>query len=124
MKSIHQMRWYASLLIAIVLLPGTAIAETSAQEKRGAQADPADAKAAVPPVIYRSSFNQYRPLGDEKVGNWKAANDKVHQIGGWRAYAKEAREPDVAAPAEKPAAPAAPKPAPDPHSGHEGHKMK
>ena len=28
---------------------------------------------------------------DEKVAPWKAANDKVGEIGGWRAYLKEAQ---------------------------------
>jgi outer membrane protein TolC len=33
----------------------------------------------------------YQPFVDEKITSWKAANDKVGQIGGWRAYAKEAQ---------------------------------
>ena len=39
---------------------------------------------------YHSAFEGYRSFTDEPVGNWKAANDKVGQIGGWRVYAKEA----------------------------------
>ncbi|MDO8776930.1 MAG: hypothetical protein Q7K57_51125, partial [Burkholderiaceae bacterium] len=36
----------------------------------------------------------FQPLGAEKVTSWKAANDTVGHIGGWRAYAKEAQQPD------------------------------
>ena len=60
----------------------------------GAQSrpDPADPSARVPAAEYRSPFADYRPLGDEAVGNWRAANDEVGRIGGWRAYAREAQE--------------------------------
>jgi hypothetical protein len=45
-------------------------------------------------VSYTSPIANYQPFVDEKVTSWKAANDKVGQIGGWRAYAKEAQQPD------------------------------
>lgn len=45
-------------------------------------------------VIYTSPLADYQPFNDEKVASWKIANDKVGQIGGWRAYAKEAQQPD------------------------------
>jgi hypothetical protein len=45
-------------------------------------------------VSYTSPIADYLPFVDEKVTSWKAANDKVGQIGGWRAYAKEAQQPD------------------------------
>lgn len=47
------------------------------------------------PTSFRSVFEGYRPFSDEKVLSWKDANDTVGQIGGWRAYAKEANEPDA-----------------------------
>ncbi|MGB8855863.1 MAG: hypothetical protein WCC58_04230, partial [Burkholderiales bacterium] len=63
----------------------------------------------------------YKALGETKISPWKPANDLTEKIGGWRAYLKEAAQPDVVAPpasVEKPAAPT-PKPQqPDPHSGH------
>lgn len=46
---------------------------------------------------FRSALEGYQPYTDEKIVNWKEANDVVGRIGGWRAYAKEAREPDAAA---------------------------
>lgn len=45
-------------------------------------------------VSYASPIADYQPFVDEKVTSWKVANDKVGQIGGWRAYAKEAQQPD------------------------------
>lgn len=92
--------------------------------------DPTDPRAAIPSVPYRSPFHDYRPLGEDKPIAWKAANDEVQRIGGWRAYAREASEanaasdekgkatPSVSAPTQMPAAePDAKKPAMD-HSGH------
>ena len=60
-------------------------------------ADAADPKAAVPPLIYRSAFEGYRPNTEAEVGKWRETNDKVGRIGGWRAYAKEAAAPDAPA---------------------------
>jgi hypothetical protein len=40
---------------------------------------------------YTSPIADYQKFIDEKVLDWKAANDKVAEIGGWRAYAKEAQ---------------------------------
>ena len=45
-------------------------------------------------VSYTSAVADYQPFVDEKITSWKAANDKVGQIGGWRAYAKEAQQPE------------------------------
>jgi hypothetical protein len=72
---------------------------------------------------FRSSFEHYKPYRDEKPGAWKASNDEVGRIGGWRAYLKEANEPDApAAPSRAPSSlpPQAPPPArsPLPHAGH------
>jgi outer membrane protein TolC len=40
---------------------------------------------------YTSPIVDYQKFSDEKVLPWKAANDKVGEIGGWRAYTKEAQ---------------------------------
>ena len=90
--------------------------------------DPASAQAPALPVQYRSPFRDYHPLGEDKLIPWKAANDEVGKIGGWRVYAREAREPEGApsspAPATsvKPSADNAVKPAPGVHAGHGDHK--
>lgn len=90
----------------------------------GAQSrpDPADPAAPVPAAAYRSPFAGYRPLGDEAVGSWRAANDEVGRIGGWREYAREAQAPGVT-PEESGRPPSKASPAPIPKSGHDAHKM-
>lgn len=125
--------WCAALLMAIPAL-------TTAQPAAAPQAtkpDPLDPKAAVPVLIYQSTFKPtMAPAG--KPMSWREANDNVARIGGWRVYAREAQQPDAAAapasapapmsapvpappntkPEPTPSTPAAPKPAP----GHSGHK--
>ena len=92
------------------------IAPASAQSR----ADPADPAARVPAAAYRSPFADYRLLGEETVGNWRAANDEVGRIGGWREYAREVQEAESSS--KSPGAPAAkPSPAPAQKGGHEGH---
>ena len=113
----------SALLAAALLATLAAQAQPAA---KAARPDPLDPKASVPALGYVSSFSQYRLLGDEKPASWRDANDTVTRIGGWRAYAREAQQPDPAPVA--PAAPAAPaalthdkaKPMP---AGHGGHKM-
>ncbi len=110
-----------------LLLAGPAWTQPAAVA-RAAGADPADARAAVPALVWRSSFTRLDGIGLPPALAWKEANDQVQRIGGWRTYAREANEPDV--PAAKPAATAAtaasggsPASAPEarPSTGHAGH---
>lgn len=82
--------------------------------------DPADANAPVPAVRYRSPFSGYQAFGETPVAPWRATNDLVLQRGGWRAYAREASAPAVAAPSATGAA-SSPMRA---HRGHDGHPAK
>jgi hypothetical protein len=59
--------------------------------------DPLDAQAPVPAVTYRSPLETYRALGEVRPVPWRAANDTVNRIGGWRAYARQAQQPEAAA---------------------------
>lgn len=74
--------------------------------------DPMDAASAVPTLAYESSFAGYRAFAEQEVTSWRETNDTAGRIGGWRAYAREARQPEAAA--DGPAAGAAIKPAPVP----------
>jgi hypothetical protein len=69
-----------------------------------------DPKAETPPVMTSLQFNSifagYQAYTEQAVGSWREANDNVGRIGGWRAYAREAAQPDSAA---------------DPMSGHQHH---
>lgn len=96
------------------LARGLAVSSALVALTVAAQTTPAPA-----PGPYRSALEGYQPYSDTKMVPWKAANDTVGQIGGWRAYAKEAAEGqgqqghgDQAAPAAGAAKPAASQPKP------------
>ena len=50
-----------------------------------------------PLVQYRSAFSDYVPQSEQTIDSWRQANDTVGEIGGWRIYAKEARQPNTLA---------------------------
>lgn len=54
-------------------------------------------------LSYRSTFTGYEAYKEQSVQSWKEANDKVGEIGGWRAYAKEMRQTAPNAGQEQPA---------------------
>lgn len=98
--------WRAGRMAAVVLLMVAPMAQSqgpsspagpSSPSGRIERADPLDARARVPALVYRSPLASYRPLGDDKRVDWKEANETVNRIGGWRAYAREAQQPDHAA---------------------------
>ena len=49
-----------------------------------AEAAPPDAVAAVP-------FKQYQSWRDEPLQDWRQANERVGEIGGWRTYLRESQ---------------------------------
>ncbi len=57
---------------------------------------------------YQSAISAYQAYTDQPVQSWRETNDRVGQIGGWRAYAKEVT---MGVPAKE-------SPVADPHSGH------
>ena len=80
----------SSLLVRGVLLAALAWASAQAQPRP----DPADPKAAVPELRPRSALAGYRRLSDDPPADWRAANDTVTRIGGWRSYLREAQAPE------------------------------
>lgn len=64
-----------------------------------------DSSEVPPPKLqYRSVLSQYQAFNEQPVAPWRETNETVEKIGGWRVYAKEARQ---AVPADKaPATPA------------------
>ena len=121
-----------STLAVALLFPGLPLAHAQAQSPAKAleppsvqRADPADPKAAVPVSAYRSSLSRYQPFTEPELATWRETNELVRQRGGWRAYAREAREP-ASATAPSPAAPAASQPSnlKPAMPGHAGHEMK
>jgi hypothetical protein len=112
------LRWLMPAAFGAVAVTAAAQTPPSAARK----ADPLDASASVPAVAYESAFSRYRRAADERAIPWREANDTVARIGGWRAYAREAQQPEPApsAPAASPANPN-PKAMPMP-KGHGDHK--
>lgn len=52
----------------------------------------AQAAEAVPPEQAASSpFTHYQGWRDEPLEDWRAANERVGEIGGWRTYLREAQ---------------------------------
>jgi hypothetical protein len=103
-------------LVWLLAWPVGAAAQTTARP------GPLDAQAATPPLVHRSALASYRKLTAESPPvAWRAANDTVERVGGWRALAREANapEPAASAPAPAEAAPRATRPAPPPpHQRH------
>ena len=92
--------------------PLTANAAANAAAGSAAAAEPAvsalDARAAVPPIVYRSALTGFVGGPPPAVGNWRSAMDTVTRIGGWREYAKEVPPAEVSTPPSLPIPPAAP----------------
>ena len=121
-----------SLLAAISMSASLTAAQAQTSppaQPASVRQDPADPKAAVPPISYRSSFSLYQAFTEPEVASWRGTNDLVRQRGGWRAYAREAREPDGAqsstpvSPTSPASAPATTKPGANPMPAMPGHKM-
>lgn len=72
---------------ALAMLPFTAVAQQKLKE-----ADPTDAKAAVPAPAYQSVFKNYKAAADEEASpdkTWRAANDEMAKLGGHAGHIKD-----------------------------------
>jgi hypothetical protein len=56
-------------------------------------AQAAETQAAVEPVppALASPFDRYQAWRDEPLRDWREANDRVGEIGGWRTYLRESQ---------------------------------
>lgn len=66
-------------------------------------ADPADPRAAVRPLVHRSTLAGRTAPDHPELADWRVVNDRVRTVGGWKAYLKQAQAPDPA-PAASPEA--------------------
>ena len=113
---------------ALISLPAVAAEPWGNADPKAGKPDPSDPLAVLPATTYASPLARFRSAGEIKLGSWQEANQTVTRIGGWRAYAREASQPEPAAQpdASRPAPAAAPSPAPaasGPVPGH-GHHGK
>ena len=111
-------RLVALAITALPLYVGIGHAQTSSTPAPSAlpssslpASKPSLAMTPNPPAPYRSAMEGYKPYTDEKIVDWKQANDTTGRIGGWREYAKEAQQTDARDAGNKPAPDV--KPAPD-----------
>lgn len=107
-------------LSAFALLVAASIAPAQAESGRERYPDPLDPQARVPQVDYRSPLENYRRIGEDKRVPWSEANETVNRIGGWRAYAREAQQPETAG--SNPGKPDVAAPATGGDRAHRGHK--
>ncbi|HSV34611.1 MAG TPA: hypothetical protein VLI46_03595 [Ramlibacter sp.] len=82
----HCIRHFRLLALAPLLGPPTLLAQ-------GAVTQPP------PTVPFQSALAGYQPFADDKPIPWRQANDTVREVGGWRAYSREAA---ASAPAQAP----------------------
>jgi hypothetical protein len=80
-RKIHNARTLSIAFSSVALLAGPINAQTT----------PPAMPPAVTPAPYKSAFDGYQAYRDDKMTNWKAANDEVARIGGWREYARQAQ---------------------------------
>lgn len=90
-------------LLPALCLSATVAATATPPSAPKAPTHPAlDPRAAVPPAVHRSAFDTYQPQRDTATASWKASNDTVGRIGGWRTYAREAQSATAPASAPSP----------------------
>jgi hypothetical protein len=106
-----------ALLAAALALPAAA---QSPAAKPSSPPGPLNATASVPALRYQPVFADFKAQAEQPVGDWKQANDRTVQIGGWRSYARQAQEPQPAS--EATSAPAGVSGSPPPTPAHRHHK--
>ena len=71
------------------------VGHAGAQTNMPAPPDLAASAVGATPAPFKSAFEGYQTYSDDKMTNWRAANDEVARIGGWREYAKQAQALEV-----------------------------
>lgn len=115
----------AALLVAAPLTVQASPSASAASTAPSARPDPTRVDAPVPLLQHRSALQAYRRHAEQPLGDWRAANDEVARIGGWRAYLREAHAPEAPAAPDTPRAGGpttggVPTPATAPGHGHHG----
>lgn len=82
-------------LALIAFTPQLSMAQSPVPKAPASAAAALTGPAATTAPNFVSALEGYRPYTEEAPVDWKAANDTTARIGGWRAYAKEARQPET-----------------------------
>jgi hypothetical protein len=62
------------------------------------RADPADSRAPVAPVEFRTGLETYRPYVEPELLRWSEANELVRRLGGHRGHVQRVQPAGEAAP--------------------------
>lgn len=89
-------------VLALVLWASAAHGQAAAPKAPAASGTPATALPDTMPAAFRSALEGYQPYADDGMVSWKEANDSVGRIGGWREYARQARQPHAPDAAARP----------------------
>lgn len=73
------------VLVALLAFP---LQAGAAGQRDAAVSPPAEA------LRFESAFDGYAPYAPQPVAPWRQSNDRVGEVGGWRAYAREAAQPE------------------------------
>lgn len=79
------------------LVPAAALA-LAAMSAVASPADPAHPQATLRPLVHRSTLAGRAAPDHPELADWRAVNERVRAVGGWKAYLKQvqAPEPEVA----------------------------
>ena len=94
--SIFKCMWGHGMFLLALTLLGTAVASEQDPSVNGSSA-----KSIAESLQYTSVFKNYQPYSEEEIIPWRQANATVQKIGGWKVYAKEAAQADVAPTSEE-----------------------
>lgn len=85
------------VLLSAAVPTGLYLASVAAQaQPMPSETNAKTATSSVSTLQYSSAISGYQGYKDQPVNSWKEVNDTVGKVGGWKVYAKEAREPDAA----------------------------
>jgi hypothetical protein len=91
------LRTVGIISVCTLLVLGMLIPAYAKDEPEESVIEPADPGLTVPRLIvpeYRSPLTGFQHFEDADHQDWKEANDRVGEIGGWRVYSREAFESD------------------------------
>lgn len=94
-------------ITALLLLFALSLPAAAGQGAKGRAVE----GAGLTTLHFESAFDGYKPYVHQPPAPWRQSIDRVGEVGGWRAYAREAAEPEGSG--AQHAAPEAP------HSGHD-----
>jgi hypothetical protein len=79
------------LLAGLILTISSAYAQSSPKDRTSPPISKSPVKITLP---YLSVFSHYISYKEQSVLPWQELNDKAGEIGGWRFYAREGKQPD------------------------------